>query len=75
MKNSKKSDKILKVLQGDRLSLAEEATDLIVKDLYRVLEEYFDLSAPPKLEILSEKNGYKIIVEADSDRLKTFNKL
>ena len=75
MNSKKKADKILKVLQGDRLSLAEEAINLIEKDLNRVLEEYFDLSSLPKVRIVPEKENYKIIVEADCDRLKSFGKI
>ena len=75
MNANKKSDNILKVLQSDRLSLTEESIGMIEKDLHRVLEEYFDLSAIPKLKILPEKQNYKIIIEADCDRLKSFGKI
>ena len=71
----KKSDNILKVLQSDRLLLTEESISMIEKDLYNLLTEYFDLSALPKLKILPEKENYKIIVEADCDRLKSFGKI
>lgn len=71
----KTDEKILQVLESDRLSLAGEAVELIKNDLLKVLSEYFSLSSAPDLKIISEKNKYKILIEADCDRLKSFGRV
>ena len=71
----KSCDKILEVIESDRFSLSKGASTMIEKDISRLLGEYFELSSLPILKITPAKGGYKITVEAECDRLKSFVKI
>ena len=74
-KNFAESAKILKVIENDRLSAFSDSVSIIENDIFKVLKEYFSLSAPPEIEITKNGDKYAVFISAVCDGLKSFGKI
>ena len=64
-----------RLVQSDKSVMSEGCKTLVLQDFARIFEEYFDLNAPPQMEIVCERGVYKVSVRFEADRVKKFNVL
>lgn len=63
------------VIQSDKLVMTESCKQLVVKDVAKKLNEYFELKELPKLEIVCESGVYQVRLSFQAERVKKFNVL
>ena len=74
MKN--KSQEIIRVqnvIENDRLNVGKGFTDLFVEDFSKLVKDYFEIEKQPVLNIVKDKNGYKVEISFYANRVKPFN--
>jgi hypothetical protein len=67
--------RVQSILEGDRLSVGDSFSKLVINDLARVLNDYFDYLGEPIMKV--EKCGDRLKVEFSifASRIKTFESL
>ena len=65
--------RIKKMIESDRFGMVGGSKELIVADIQAVLEEYFTLSSPVKLDIEGDEREFTLIVTCEGARVKRFN--
>lgn len=68
-------DRALGVLQADKTVLGGACKALVVQDLQRKLDEYFERSSPLALEIVPTTGGYTVTLQFRAERVKQFRVL
>ena len=63
------------VIQSYKLVMTESCKQLVVKDVAKKLNEYFELKELPKLEIVCEGGVYQVRLSFQAERVKKFNVL
>ena len=63
------------MIESDRFGLMGNAKDLILKDLEKLLGEYFLLCGKISLEIEGEENDFTVTVSLRAGGVKRFNVL
>lgn len=63
------------VIQSDKSVMTDGCQALVLQDLARFLEEYFELCGAPSMKIGFEKGVYRVEIRFDADRVKKFNVL
>ncbi|MBQ7643190.1 MAG: cell division topological specificity factor MinE [Clostridia bacterium] len=72
MKNATLNEtRIKSVIESDRFSATAQSLELIEKDLYKVLSDYFSITEKPSLKLCADEKGYKITVEAACNAIKS----
>jgi hypothetical protein len=64
--------RVFDVIQRDKSVIDEECKTLILRDLTEKLQEYFDFSEPPKLDVTVENGVYRVAVHFSAERVKGF---
>ncbi|MBQ7374023.1 MAG: hypothetical protein IJW64_05635 [Clostridia bacterium] len=64
--------RLKRAIESDRMSMTATSTELIVKDLETVLQDYFKLSGSPSLSINYKDGSYVVEITFKADALKTF---
>lgn len=65
----------LGVLQADKTVLGGRCKALVVQDLERKLDEYFERSSPLVLQIQPAEGGYTVTLQFRAERVKQFRVL
>lgn len=68
-------ERLKRIVESDRTAFSAEGSDLIEKDLGGVLNDYFNVTAKPRLSVIPVTGGYKITVEAFADSVRPFHTL
>ena len=74
MKKEKYS-RVKKMIESDRFGMVGGSKELIISDIKALLEEYFTLSSPVKLEIEGDEREFTLTVICEGARVKRFNML
>ena len=67
--------RIGQVIQSDKAIMSEGCQALVLQDFSVLLNEYFELSSPVKMEITCQNGVYRVQIQFDADRVKKFNVL
>ena len=70
-----KYSRVKKMIESDRFGMVGGSKELIVSDVRSVLEEYFTLSSPVKMEIEGDESEFTLIITCEGARVKRFNML
>ena len=60
------------VIDKDRLIITSETSSLIVYDLKRLLDSYFNVEGEVNLTVNESSDGYDLIVTAKASNIKNF---
>ena len=63
------------VIETDRLLVSGNFNELVIKDLTKVLKDYFDIKSMPELSLTKDGNAYLIEINLVATRVKTFGVL
>ncbi len=74
-KSSKEISRIISLIENERLSIKNNFEDLLIKDLERVLKDYFELASNPSVEILKKDKKYEININFLANSIKSFSTL
>lgn len=69
----KKNSRLHNVIENDRLLITAEASSLIIYDLKKLLENYFNIEGEVELLVNDDKNCYQILVKAKASNIKNFS--
>lgn len=75
MRGSREYDRVFGVIQSDKSVMSESCKTLVLQDFARLFGEYFELSSPPQMEIVSDGGRYEVKIVFRADRVKKFNVL
>ncbi len=67
--------RIRTLIESDRLSTGDSFGELIVSDLSKLLNDYFDFRDSPSLAITKDGDGYRVNVSLFATRIKNFGTL
>ncbi len=70
-----KKNRLMSVIERDRLFISSETSSIIVYDLKNLLNNYFNVEGEVYLDVKAENNVYNINIEAKALGIKTFNVL
>ena len=70
-----KPKRLNNVLEKDRLLISLDSSSLIVYDLKKLLDNYFNLHGEINLKVSPENGYYKILIETNAVGIKTFGTL
>lgn len=68
-----KRSRLNTVIERDRLFINAETSSLIVYDLKKLLDNYFNVEGEVLLDVLAESDSYTINVTAKASGIKTFS--
>lgn len=71
----KLSSRLDSVIEKDRLIITSETSSLIVYDLKRLLDSYFNVEGEVNLTVNEGVGGYDLIVTAKASSIKNFKML
>ena len=74
MKN-KEIIRVQNVIESDRLNVGKGFSDLFIEDIIKLVKDYFDLESLPSLNILKDRQGYKIEISFFVSRIKPFKRV
>ena len=74
MKN-KEIIRVQNVIESDRLNVGKGFSDLFIEDIIKLVKDYFDLESSPSLNILKDRQGYKIEISFFVSRIKPFKRV
>ena len=74
MKKEKYS-RVKKMIESDRFGMVGGSRELILSDIGSLLEEYFTLSSPVRMEIEGDESEFTLIITCEGARVKRFNML
>lgn len=63
------------VIETDRLLVSGNFNELVIKDLTKVLKDYFDIKSLPELTLTKNGNTYLVEINLVATRVKTFGVL
>ena len=63
------------VIQADKAVISDGCKSLVVKDVARKLDEYFELKNLPEMTVVYENGIYRVKLEFEAERVKKFNVL
>ena len=63
------------VIQADKSVMSESCKALILQDLAEKLEEYFDLTGLPQMDVYCQNGTYYISLNVQAERIKKFHVL
>ena len=63
------------VIQADKSVMSENCKTLILQDLAEKLEEYFDLTGLPQMDVYCQNGTYYISLNVQAERIKKFHVL
>lgn len=66
------TERLKRIIESDRMSFTAEGTELIIKDIGYVLNDYFSLRDKPRMNIIPITGGYKVVIEVLADAVRTF---
>ena len=69
------NSRLSSVIEKDRLIITSETSSLIVYDLKRLLDSYFNVEGEVNLTVNEGVNGYDLIVTASASGIKNFKVL
>ena len=72
MKDKKDIIRVKNLLNSDRFNVCDDFLTLIENDLKRLLADYFDIKEDPIVQMVKEKDEYKICVSFTAYRVKSF---
>ncbi len=78
MKIEEKSEgynRIKNIVGNGKTVVGESVKSVIIHDFERTLQEYFELSSVPKMEISYENGGYNVEISFLAERIKQFSVL
>lgn len=76
MSNTKKEIvRMQSVIESDRVSASNNFTELLINDINKVLREYFDFRALPKLKIEKFNGEYFVNLSISAVRIKNFSNI
>ena len=64
--------RLKQAIESDRMSMTAISTELIIKDLEVVLQDYFNLAGKPILSVNYKNGRYIVDITFKADALKTF---
>ena len=67
--------RIKTLIDSDRMSTGDSFGELIVNDLSKLLNDYFDFRSSPSLSISKEGDGFRVNVSLFASRIKNFGTL
>jgi hypothetical protein len=67
--------RIHNVIQADKSVMSESCKALILQDLAEKLEEYFDLTGLPQMDVYCQNGTYYISLNVQAERIKKFHVL
>ncbi len=73
MKN--KNSRLSSVIEKDRLIITSETSSLIVYDLKRLLNNYFNVEGEVNLKVNATSSGYELSITALATNIKNFGVL
>ena len=71
----KRAKRLENVLEKDRLLISLDSSSLIIYDLKKLLENFFNISGDIDIKVTPENGYYKIIVQTKAVGIKTFSTL
>ena len=71
----KRPKRLESVLEKDRLLISLDSSSLIVYDLKKLLDNYFNLSGEIDIKVTPENGYYKITIQSKAVGIKTFSTL
>ena len=71
----KRPKRLENVLEKDRLLISLDSSSLIIYDLKKMLDNYFNLSGDIDIKVSPENGYYKIIIQTKAVGIKTFSTL
>ncbi len=63
------------VIDKDRLIITSDASSLIVYDLKRLLDNYFNMEGEVNLTVNKSSDGYDLVITAKATNIKNFGVL
>ena len=78
MKTSGKSNayqRVNDVIQADKSVISEGCKTLVLQDLAEKLEEYFDLTGLPQMDVYFQNGTYYVSLNVQAERIKKFHVL
>ena len=63
------------VLQADKTAISEECKRILLADIQRKMEEYFELSSPLSLDVVLTNGEYRVALTFGAERIKHFQVL
>lgn len=70
MSKSELYGKMEDLIVGGRENIDGECRRLMEQDLLAVLQEYFDLREPPKIQIKNKENGFDVAISFSADYIR-----
>ncbi len=64
--------RVQNIIENDRASACNNFTELLINDVNKILREYFDFRALPKLKIEKSNGEYLINLSINAVRVKNF---
>ncbi len=61
-----------KIIENDRLLITSDTSSLIVYDLKRLLDNYFNMEGEVNLIVSAGKSGYDITINGKASGIKSF---
>jgi len=74
MKN-KELIRLQSVIENDRINCIDNFTELLLKDLRKILSDYFDFDNDIMIEINKQDRFYNVIISLKTLRIKNFKTL
>ncbi len=68
----KQNLRLNKIIENDRLLITSDTSSLIVYDLKRLLDNYFNMEGEVVLTVNAGKTGYDITINGKASGIKTF---
>ncbi len=68
-----KKTRLSSVIERDRLFINAETSSLIVYDLKKLLDNYFNVEGEVFLDVKAENDSYTIDIQAKASGIKTFS--
>ena len=63
------------VIQADKSVISEGCKALVLQDLAEKLEEYFDLTGLPQMDVYFQNGTYYVSLNVQAERIKKFHVL
>ncbi|MBR2023173.1 MAG: hypothetical protein IJ996_01475 [Clostridia bacterium] len=67
--------RVNEVIQADKSVISEGCKALVLQDLAEKLEEYFDLTGLPQMDVYFQNGTYYVSLNVQAERIKKFHVL
>ena len=71
----KRPKRLENVLEKDRLLISLDSSSLIIYDIKKLLDNYFNLSGDIDIKVSPENGYYNIVIQTKAVGIKTFSTL